>query len=117
MSLASFDVSTNSMSWLGVGNIEGFLFRPGQRGVGSREALLLRGGVVGYQLPPLRAVRLPISSGDTLMLATDGISSDFGHAPPLHRTLQETADDTLRRYGKKTDDAMVLVARYLGHTS
>lgn len=114
ISLASFDATTNRMSWLGVGNIEGFLFRPGRSGVGARESLLLRSGVVGYQLPPLRAASLPVSSGDILMLATDGIFGSFGYAPLLHRPLQEAADDILRRYGKETDDAMVLVAQYLG---
>ncbi len=37
----------------------------------ARETLLLRGGVVGDRLPPLRAAGLPLAPGDTLVLATD----------------------------------------------
>ncbi len=117
ISLASFHAGMSTMTWLGVGNVEGFLFRPGQSGSGARESLLLRGGVVGYQLPPLRSVSLPVSSGDTLMFATDGISSGFGDRLPLDRSPQEVASDILRRHGKKTDDALILVARYLGFWS
>jgi serine phosphatase RsbU (regulator of sigma subunit) len=37
--------------------------------------VLLRSGVVGYQLPTLRASTLPIAPGDLLIFATDGIGA------------------------------------------
>ena len=114
MSLASFNGSDETMTWLGVGNVEGVLLRANARAVPVREQLLLRGGVVGYQLPQLSAWVLPLAMGDTLVFATDGIRSDFtgildrsGSAPGL-------ADRILARYAKATDDALVVVARYAG---
>ena len=121
MSLASINVNEGLMSWLGVGNVDGLLL---QLSVTPpvRESLSMRGGVVGYQLPPLRTHHLAITAGDLLIFATDGISSAFetGLAPddPIlqHQPVQEMANRLLVRFGKSTDDALVLVIRYLGST-
>jgi phosphoserine phosphatase RsbX len=73
--------------------------------------------VVGFQMPSLRITRLSIARGDTLVFATDGISSRFHTDSPLGWHPQDAADNMLKRYGKDTDDALVLVARYLGPPS
>jgi len=76
---------------------------------------LLRGGVVGVHLPALAAAIVPIMRGDTLILATDGVRSDFLHEIlPYRDPPQAVADRILARFGRITDDALVLVARYLG---
>jgi hypothetical protein len=51
------------------------------------------------------------------VLASDGIRNDFGSEVPLEWEPQAIADWLLSRYGKTTDDALVLVARYLGQAS
>src|SRR5687767_174898 len=51
ISLASFDGQRGTMTWLGVGNVEGLLVRA-QSGTVT-EAVAMRGGTVGYMLPPL----------------------------------------------------------------
>lgn len=122
MTLAALDGRTRQMTWLGVGNVEGVLLRadPGE-GTG-REAVLLRGGIVGHRLPGLRAADIPVGPGDLLVLATDGIHSGFtqGLAPSMHsgqslgQPPQEIADRILARYWRGVDDALVLVARYVG---
>jgi hypothetical protein len=76
--------------------------------------VLLHGGVVGLQLPPLRAFVIPVSLGDTLILATDGIRSGFAEGLPPEEPPQQLADRILARDAKGTDDALVLVVRYLG---
>lgn len=113
LSLASFS-ATGQLSWMGVGNVEGVLVpadpeRP-------RQTVLLRGGVVGFKLPPLRASLLPVARGDTLVFATDGIRGGLTGAGSLLRggDIQELAEDILCRQGSGADDALVLVARYLG---
>ncbi|MDD5460373.1 MAG: protoglobin domain-containing protein [Methylococcales bacterium] len=94
--------------------------REAMRELPTQEALSMRGGVVGYQLPPLHASHLEVTTGDLLIFATDGISSDFAMRlspwdPMLrHQPVQEIADRILARFGKLTDDALVLVIRYLG---
>jgi serine/threonine protein phosphatase PrpC len=114
MSLARFDRAAATMTWLGVGNVEGVLLYadPGSRP--ARATLLTRGGIVGSELPPLRAEVVSVAPGDALILATDGVATPFaadllGDASP-----QDRAERILARHGKGTDDALVLVARYVG---
>lgn len=119
MSLASINARGGIMAWLGVGNVDSLLLRL-SASPPMRETLMTRGGVVGYQLPPLRTRCLPVAAGDLLIFTTDGIRSDFATgvqaADPLLRCqpVQEIADRLLLRFGKHTDDALVLVIRYLG---
>src|SRR4029077_2530979 len=103
-------------TWLGVGNVEGLLLHgdgPARPGPG-RAALVTRGGIVGSELPRLHPVVLPIAPGDTLIFATDGIREGFADGLSLEAPPQHLADQILARHGKGTDDALVLVARYLG---
>jgi len=116
MSIASFNVSQGSITWLGVGNVQGVLLRCGLAPVVLEESLLLRAGVVGVQLPSLQAAVLPIFKGDTLIFATDGIHSDFARGGARKHPPQKAAESILAQHGKITDDALVLVARYLGGT-
>jgi serine phosphatase RsbU (regulator of sigma subunit) len=114
LSAASFDILNGTMSWLGVGNVTATLFRADKTRRPPYESILLRGGVVGYQLPPLRVAVLPIVPGDMLVLATDGIRDTFSLDLPFDRHPGDVAQDILRRFGTETDDALVLVTRYLG---
>src|SRR5262249_17283405 len=117
LSLASFDSAEDTMTWLGVGNVEGILFRAEKSVVPAREGLLLRGGVVGYQLPPLRPATIPLGRGDTIVFATDGIRSQFAEESPIGLDPDYAAHDIHARYSKQTDDSLVLVARYEGRPS
>jgi negative regulator of sigma-B (phosphoserine phosphatase) len=114
MSMASFNALDDTMTWLGVGNVKGLLLFAGGSGGASRERLLLRGGVVGYNLPTLRPASVPVSHGDTLIFATDGLRSVFAEELTLGEAPQQMADHILSQYRRGTDDAMVLVARYVG---
>jgi phosphoserine phosphatase RsbX len=114
LSIAAIDAAQGLLTWLGVGNVEGILFRAPGSAVQARDSLLLRGGVVGYQLPPLRPVTLPVFRNDTLILATDGIKGQFCEESPNDRSPREIADTIIYRFARATDDALVLVARYLG---
>lgn len=113
-SVASFDARASVMTWAGVGNVEGVLVRADRSAGRDRETILLRGGVVGYQLPAVRAAPVPVAPGDTLVLATDGVRSGFAERAFAGGTPQEIADAILAAHGRGTDDALVLVARYLG---
>jgi serine phosphatase RsbU (regulator of sigma subunit) len=115
MSVVSFDTSHGLMTWLGVGNVRGVLRRAGVSSTPPREELLLRGGVIGGQIPPLQASVIPVSRGDTLFLATDGIRGEFVRELASQEMSQRTAEVILSRYAKGDDDALVLVARFLGN--
>jgi hypothetical protein len=115
MSLASFNALDNTMTWLGVGNVEGALLRADAKASPARESILLRGGVVGCQLPALHTATLPVTRGDVLILATDGIRGGFVEEVTLSDPPQQIAEHILARRATGMDDALVLVARYLGH--
>ena len=117
MSLASFSARYATMTWIGIGNVEGLLVRANADASRPRETLLLRGGVVGFKLPELGAAVLPVGRGDTLVLATDGIRNDFADGLSLAHPAQQVADQILARHAKKTDDALALVAVVVGDTA
>jgi phosphoserine phosphatase RsbX len=114
MGLAAFDTVHNLLTWLGIGNVQGVLRRFGLPIDGTEESLLLRAGMVGSQLPPLRASVLPVARGDTLILATDGVQSGFSCRIASAMAPQRAAQAILDSSSKGTDDALVLVARYQG---
>jgi len=117
MSIASLDAAESSLTWMGVGNVSGVLLRANETESLDREVLLLRSGVVGSALPPLRASVVPVFRGDTLILATDGIEESFYDEINIHDAPQNIADRILHSHSKGTDDALVLVAQFLAETA
>jgi serine phosphatase RsbU (regulator of sigma subunit) len=114
MSLARFDAPRGTMTWLGVGNVEGVLHHADWSERSARASLITRGGIVGSEVPAIQAAVIPVNAGDTLVFATDGIGNGFLADVSVREEPQQLADQILARYGKGTDDALVLVARYLG---
>jgi len=114
MSIASFYGTGASMTWAGVGNVDGVLLRAPGNADRKNRGISTRGGVVGYRLPPLHDERVTVAPGDTLVMVTDGIQSSFNVNLGTQLSPQELAESILIRYGKGTDDAHVVVARYLG---
>lgn len=112
MTLVSIDAERSQLEWCGVGNVEAVLVRA-QRELPS-EAAPTRGGVVGYRLPSLKVSTLPITPGDVIVLASDGIRSGFSGSVERDDEPQQIAAALFARYAKTTDDALVLAVRYLG---
>jgi len=111
MSLAVFRTADSSMTWAGIGNVEAVVLR---RDDGPREAVTLRGGVVGYSMPAPRVTTVSVASGDTLIMATDGIRSGFTSGLVTTDSPEQLAESILARFDRRTDDARVVVARYVG---
>jgi negative regulator of sigma-B (phosphoserine phosphatase) len=112
LAVAFLDALVHRLTWAGVGNVEGLVWR----GTSTRplETLLSRGGIVGYGLPAVvRDASLAIEPGDTLVLATDGLRSSVRDTPPRGDPA-EAAAALLDEHARDTDDALVLVVRYLG---
>jgi negative regulator of sigma-B (phosphoserine phosphatase) len=112
MGLASFDWSSHRMTWLGVGNVAGVLVPHAFQAAAPVRRLLVRGGVVGGDLPDLHPIIIRLAPGDTLIVATDGIQEDFADELPSGLAPQPLAEHIFAHYAKSTDDALVLVARY-----
>lgn len=112
VSLASFNFRDSLMTWTGVGNVQGILLRADKTRNDREESLLLRPGVVGSHLPSLQAAVLPVSSGDSLAFATDGVESSFDYSALRCQPPGRAAEAILARHAKGKDDALILVARY-----
>lgn len=101
-------ISAHVVTWVGVGNIEGGIWRQGPEGYLNVQPVVCRSGVVGYNLPELAAVTVPINNGDLIVLHTDGIepgwSRDLG---PIAR--ERLADELVHRHARDTDDCCVFV--------
>lgn len=115
MSIGTLHRVENTLTWAGVGDVEGVLIRAGCI-LPDREHLFRRPGVLGDRHLALSASVVPVARGDLLILATDGIWSGFAaeFRPERDQTPQKMADAILADYVRDTDDALVLVARYLG---
>jgi negative regulator of sigma-B (phosphoserine phosphatase) len=112
MTLAWFDLEDSSLSWTGVGNVEGRLVHARAGPHAPTHGALTKGGVVGYNMPSIRVTGTDLEDGDVMVLATDGIDSGFARAIGEGGSAQEIADRILARHGKPSDDALVVVVRY-----
>ncbi len=117
MSLASIDPRTGQMQWLGVGNVQGIVQRAGSAMGTAQEALLLRAGVVGAQLPVVHSTSVTLQAGDTIVFATDGVQSEFVRDLSAIETPQRCADRIMKQHFRGNDDALVLVVRFLGNNA
>lgn len=110
MALASFNTRARAMTWTGVGNVEGKMF---SRSAAAPLTLLSASGTLGQgQAVEVHPSEIPVHSGDTLILATDGVRSDFYLGLDMRQSPQQLADRILARSGLRSDDALVVVARF-----
>jgi phosphoserine phosphatase RsbX len=115
MSLVAVRADPPAMEWIGVGNVEARVLRSGEsEDRGADESILLRGGVVGYQVPDLRPSAIPLGPGDTLLMATDGVEPGFADEVDRAAPVADLAVALLEGHGKETDDGLVLAARFEG---
>jgi serine phosphatase RsbU (regulator of sigma subunit) len=115
MSVALVNDLDATATWTGIGNVEGLFVRANPDIQPQKEFLLTRAGIVGGQLPALRPSIMPIMPGDTIAFATDGILTGFAEEVNSHDAPSEIAATIIAKHAKGSDDALVLVARYLGH--
>jgi hypothetical protein len=114
VSVAALDTVRGRLSWCGVGNVEACLVRPPAF---TRETLVPRNGVVGYAMPPAHETTHALLTGDLLIFATDGISTRFVEELAPVGSVEAIAGELLARFGRGNDDALVLVARFVGAAS
>jgi negative regulator of sigma-B (phosphoserine phosphatase) len=112
LSLARWDAQEQSLSWVGVGNVEGLLVSATDETRQGRQRLLLRSGAVGVRMPQLQSSTVAAPSGSLLIFVTDGISGSFDQGLDRLGRPQIVADRILASHSLGTDDALVLVARF-----
>ena len=116
MSVAAIDARDATLTWLAVGNVAGVLVRANPQAVPREETLLVRGGVVGLTLPLLHASMTSMVRGDVIVLTTDGIRQGFVPSIETKLSPAQLARRILDEHARQTDDALVMVLRFLGET-
>lgn len=116
MTLVSVEPEEARVTAVGIGNVETMLFRANSRLQPHRLSVLLRGGVVGYQLPALQASVWPIHPDDVVVFATDGLHEDFGDEVNPAEPVTQIVDRIMGQKFRGTDDGLVLAFKYLGRT-
>jgi negative regulator of sigma-B (phosphoserine phosphatase) len=115
MTLARVDFETDTLSWLGIGNVTADLVAKHPTGVEVRSSALLAGGIVGYRMPPtLSTHQVTMAPGDLLVIASDGIAEDHLSSIDFAAHATTIAEQLVGQYGKETDDALILAARHRG---
>lgn len=114
MTLVAIDTREETMSLIGIGNVETLILRANPRITPRHTHVLLRGGVVGYQLPALQIEVLPIAPGDAVVFCTDGVREDFGDIVRIEDTPAKIAEQVMARKFRGHDDGLVLAFKYLG---
>jgi len=111
VTIASIDFSANAITWGGIGNVKASVHRAAHAEK-PREQLFLRGGVVGFQMPKVKLFQVAFTPGDTLLMVTDGIRSNYMEDLPLTQSPAAIATHVIATHARDTDDATAIVARY-----
>jgi phosphoserine phosphatase RsbX len=115
MTLVRIDFRTDTLSWVGVGNVSAHLVAKHPAGVEVRSSVRLAGGIVGYRIPETLAPQeVPIRPGDLLVIASDGIVEGHLDGIDFAATALTIAEKILHNHAKDSDDALVLAARHRG---
>jgi phosphoserine phosphatase RsbX len=114
ISVAFVSSSHRTITWLGVGNVEGRVLSPDPAARRPKGSLPLARGVPGHELPAMVTTTVAAAPGDVLVLATDGIVAAFADSLDISGSAQAISERIMTDHWKQTDDALVLAVRYLG---
>jgi len=115
MGVAVIDDRAGTLSYAGVGNTRAMIVRAGSCGAAANTLTLSSNfGIVGAGYRKLTPATVPLSSGDLVLLYTDGMPegvdlSGYDHA--LRADLPRLAERVLQDWGTETDDAAILMFR------
>lgn len=111
--VAVVDGPSGTLSWLGVGNVDGVVLHQSASGRARTNGVLLRGGVLGRELPWLQEPTIvQLADRDCIALATDGVRGDLISWLRTGLRANVLAQRLLDDHASEVDDALVLVARY-----
>ena len=114
MTVVGVNARDDTLTALGIGNVETVIARASPQARQAGESVLLRCGVVGYQLPTLHTSVMPLSAGDVIVFATDGVREDFSELVTPAETPARLAEKIITQKFRGTDDGLVLACKYLG---
>lgn len=109
LGLSLIDLSQRCLDWSAVGDIDAALFRPAPRA--ECISIIQRGGTLGYQFEGFHRQQHDLSTGDLLLMISDGVSRRFRQSITADHTAVQAVDTCMSRYGGQDDDAIVLALK------
>jgi hypothetical protein len=114
ISLACLSSAANTITWLGIGNVEGRILSPAFHRPRRHHTLRLCPGVAGHHMPTLRPATVRLAHGDVIAFASDGVDGAFADALDPAGAPSSVARRILAEHWNGEDDGLVLVIRWLG---
>ncbi len=111
---AIFNTNYNTVTWFGVGNVQGFLHHRSELAEPRYSWLVPHSGFVGDNQFSIRELTLPVRMGDVMIFATDSIMPEFADELPIEGKPRIIADTLLPQFARPEIDSLMLVTRYLG---
>lgn len=111
LSLARVDRKAATLTWSGVGDVAMIVVSQSKKitSYDNPEPKEVLGKK--YSLP--QSITVGLKKSDVLVLATNGIAPHFWEGIDFNKSCFDIGHEILSRYGKRDDDALVLVARPL----
>jgi len=103
------DTGNNTLIFSGIGNIEGQIYsKP------KKTNLMSYGGIVGHNIRTPRSFEFDFYNGDNVCLYSDGIISRWQYDEiDWLQDPQKNAEYIVNKYSRISDDATVLIIRYI----
>lgn len=114
LALAMLDAVAHTLTWCAVGDVTGWLGRPGTRQASGSGRLLKQPGTVGHRMPRLIPRCFDVNPGDRLVVHTDGLDSFPDSMVRVPLPPAALADRLLESAPHGRDDRLVLVADLCG---
>lgn len=108
--LVLINTELSKLSFIGIGNIEGFVVNPS-----SKKSLISFGGILGHNIRTPQVFDFQFKKGDTICLYSDGINSRWNPNDINWNELpQKNTDYLINNNSRLNDDATVLIINYSG---
>ncbi|MGH9549076.1 MAG: SpoIIE family protein phosphatase [Terriglobales bacterium] len=114
INIAMIGLHAHTITWAGVGNVQGLLFHRSPAANPRYANLDLVPGLVGTPSFRSREMSQPVKPGDLLIFASDGLAANFIEALPIDGRPRVVADQLLASYAQESRDTVIIVVRYLG---
>ena len=110
IALMMINTELDKLSFIGIGNIEGFIISES-----GKKTLISFGGILGHNIRSPHIHEFPFSKGDTVCLYSDGIHSRWNtNDINWKENPQKISEYLITNYSRLNDDATVLV---ISHTA
>ena len=106
-----------ALSWLAVGNISATLMRRRFGRLEVSAVAIVHPGIIGVRLPALHEASVILQPGDLVLMSTDGVEPGITRDIAAGADLSSETSHLVEEKRIRSDDSLLLAARYLGSRS